>query len=270
MPMKKSIRNIKLSCRPLPGSSNGEYRADRGWLDDCKSIVVIEDIDCTLDVTGDRASSSRPRRREADEKPLPPPPRDTVTLGERIIVFTTNLVDKLDPALIRRGRMDMHVERCPTAASSGLHHAVDETRNLSEEEDGGDGTATAKPSGTEAMANVMMIVPVPATNDDKAKAEAGGRDLVTVSRNRDEKRADAPRDFLFFLMRRLAFRSRGGTVEFPRRRGQVRVVARSSSRGRRGRVPPAFRQPSLRVPVPRFGTTFPGTRIAASTRDPGD
>ena len=30
--------------------------------------------------------------------------------GERLIVFTTNYIDKLDPALIRRGRMDMHVE----------------------------------------------------------------------------------------------------------------------------------------------------------------
>ncbi|KAI3873406.1 hypothetical protein MKW98_008058, partial [Papaver atlanticum] len=29
---------------------------------------------------------------------------------ERIIVFTTNYVDKLDPALIRRGRMDKHIE----------------------------------------------------------------------------------------------------------------------------------------------------------------
>ena len=57
---------------------------------------------------------------------------------------------------------------------------------------------------------------------------------------------------------------------FPQRRGRVPTAARSSSRGRRGRVPPAFRQPSRRVPVPRFGTTFPGTRIAASTRDPGD
>jgi hypothetical protein len=43
MPMKKSIRNIKLSCRPLPGSSNGEYRADRGWLDDwCESLAKID------------------------------------------------------------------------------------------------------------------------------------------------------------------------------------------------------------------------------------
>ena len=135
--------------------------------------------------------------------------------GERIIVFTTNLVDKLDPALIRRGRMDMHVERCPTAASSGLHHAVDETRNLSV---GSPRLPLPRRRRTEAtvrrrrsqverkqwlmverrhawgplmmtvLISVMMIVPVPATNDDKAKAEAGGRDLVTVSRNRDEKR----------------------------------------------------------------------------------
>nr|CAB3455966.1 unnamed protein product [Digitaria exilis] len=91
-----------------------------------KSIIVIEDIDCSLDLTGDR---SRQRRRPAgatgtskddDERP-----RNTVTLsgllnfidglwsacgGERIVVFTTNHADKLDPALIRRGRMDMHIE----------------------------------------------------------------------------------------------------------------------------------------------------------------
>ncbi|XWS64541.1 hypothetical protein CRYUN_Cryun05aG0012900 [Craigia yunnanensis] len=30
--------------------------------------------------------------------------------GERIFIFTTNHVDQLDPALIQRGRMDMHIE----------------------------------------------------------------------------------------------------------------------------------------------------------------
>ncbi|GLU21455.1 hypothetical protein SLE2022_375930 [Rubroshorea leprosula] len=30
--------------------------------------------------------------------------------GVRLIVFTTNYVEKLDPALIRRGRMDKHIE----------------------------------------------------------------------------------------------------------------------------------------------------------------
>ncbi|KAH0942645.1 hypothetical protein HID58_002282, partial [Brassica napus] len=49
-----------------------------------KSIIVIEDIDCSLDLAA--------------------------CGGERIIVFTTNFIDKLDPALIRKGRMDKHIE----------------------------------------------------------------------------------------------------------------------------------------------------------------
>ncbi|WVZ62271.1 hypothetical protein U9M48_012035 [Paspalum notatum var. saurae] len=89
-----------------------------------KSIIVIEDIDCSLDLTGDRAR--HPRRGLAGAYADPaPPPRDSVTLsgllnfidglwsacgGERIVVFTTNHAEKLDPALIRRGRMDMHIE----------------------------------------------------------------------------------------------------------------------------------------------------------------
>uniref|UniRef100_A0A0E0LI43 AAA+ ATPase domain-containing protein n=1 Tax=Oryza punctata TaxID=4537 RepID=A0A0E0LI43_ORYPU len=83
-----------------------------------KSIIVIEDIDCSLDITGDRAARP-PSYRDHDRR------SSNVTLsgllnfidglwsacgGERIVVFTTNHLDKLDPALIRRGRMDMHIE----------------------------------------------------------------------------------------------------------------------------------------------------------------
>ncbi|GJN24805.1 hypothetical protein PR202_gb12571 [Eleusine coracana subsp. coracana] len=94
-----------------------------------KSIIVIEDIDCSLDLTGKRgskkksssSSSSTSKSYESDDDKR----RDRVTLSgllnfidglwsacgnERIVVFTTNHVDKLDPALIRRGRMDMHIE----------------------------------------------------------------------------------------------------------------------------------------------------------------
>ncbi|XP_015694545.2 AAA-ATPase At3g28610-like [Oryza brachyantha] len=82
-----------------------------------KSIILIEDIDCSLDLTGDRAAR-RPSYSDDQRS-------SQVTLsgllnfidglwsacgGERIVVFTTNHVDKLDPALIRRGRMDMHIE----------------------------------------------------------------------------------------------------------------------------------------------------------------
>ncbi|XP_060214584.1 AAA-ATPase At3g28580-like [Lycium barbarum] len=100
-----------------------------------KSIIVIEDIDCSLDLTGQReknkkkdeedkekdekdAIKEKMKREEGKEK------RSEVTLsgllnfidglwsaigGERLIVFTTNYVEKLDPALIRRGRMDKHI-----------------------------------------------------------------------------------------------------------------------------------------------------------------
>ncbi|PON59449.1 Spastin [Parasponia andersonii] len=97
-----------------------------------KSIIVIEDIDCSLDLTGQRKKekekdegeeqSKDPLRKKAEEEYKN---KSKVTLsgllnfidgiwsacgGERIIVFTTNYVDKLDPALIRRGRMDKHIE----------------------------------------------------------------------------------------------------------------------------------------------------------------
>ncbi|KAL6576114.1 hypothetical protein OROHE_000585 [Orobanche hederae] len=98
-----------------------------------KSIIVIEDIDCSLDLT-------KQREKKNDEKDVEK--KDTlkenlqrmgennhksshVTLSgllnfidglwsacgdERLIVFTTNYVERLDPALIRRGRMDKHIE----------------------------------------------------------------------------------------------------------------------------------------------------------------
>ncbi|XBI83753.1 hypothetical protein VPH35_092220 [Triticum aestivum] len=89
-----------------------------------KSIIVIEDIDCSLDLTGNRARKGRRRGPQADDAhDYADPNRLTLSgllnfidglwsahSGERIIVFTTNYVGELDPALIRRGRMDMHME----------------------------------------------------------------------------------------------------------------------------------------------------------------
>ncbi|CAH8388783.1 unnamed protein product [Eruca vesicaria subsp. sativa] len=97
-----------------------------------KSIIVIEDIDCSLNLTGQR--KKKQEEEEGDEKKAVEKKmmknqgedkESKVTLsgllnfidglwsacgGERIIVFTTNFVDKLDPALIRKGRMDKHIE----------------------------------------------------------------------------------------------------------------------------------------------------------------
>ncbi|KAJ0100092.1 hypothetical protein Patl1_22073 [Pistacia atlantica] len=97
-----------------------------------KSVIVIEDIDCSLDLTGQREKRKKKTADEAEvnliEKKLKEESESKeskVTLsgllncidglwsacgGERIIVFTTNYVEKLDPALIRRGRMDKHIE----------------------------------------------------------------------------------------------------------------------------------------------------------------
>jgi chaperone BCS1 len=92
-----------------------------------KSIIVIEDIDCSLDLTGSRLATKLPQAQgnAGAQQSYRSANANILTLsgllnfidglwsahsGERIIVFTTNYIDDLDPALIRRGRMDMHIE----------------------------------------------------------------------------------------------------------------------------------------------------------------
>ncbi|KAK8685768.1 hypothetical protein V6N13_124802 [Hibiscus sabdariffa] len=78
-----------------------------------RSILVIEDIDCTIKL----------ENREAGEQTVSYPHGQVTLSGllnaidgllsccgdERIIVFTTNYKDKIDPALLRAGRMDKHI-----------------------------------------------------------------------------------------------------------------------------------------------------------------
>ncbi|KAL6325144.1 hypothetical protein AAG906_022989 [Vitis piasezkii] len=73
-----------------------------------KSIIVIEDIDCSLDLTAPRkkAPTDKLADGEGDDKVKKPATKSK----KRLIVFTTNHVEKLDPALIRKGRMDKHIE----------------------------------------------------------------------------------------------------------------------------------------------------------------
>lgn len=94
-----------------------------------KSIIVIEDIDCSVDLTGQRKKKGEEDNEKDPVKKLAQAEKEsnksTVTLSgllnfvdglwsccgnERVIILTTNHVEKLDPALIRRGRMDKHIE----------------------------------------------------------------------------------------------------------------------------------------------------------------
>jgi len=92
-----------------------------------KSIIVIEDIDCSLDLTNRVSKPSKlddgkrnalvmddPEERSGSRLTLSGILNFTDGLWsccgeERIIIFTTNHRDRLDPALLRCGRMDMHI-----------------------------------------------------------------------------------------------------------------------------------------------------------------
>ncbi|XP_004293765.1 PREDICTED: mitochondrial chaperone BCS1-like [Fragaria vesca subsp. vesca] len=81
-----------------------------------KSILVIEDIDCSQAELQDRNSGKGSRKNESEGQQITLSGLLNFTDGlwsscgeERIFIFTTNHKSKLDPALLRSGRMDMHI-----------------------------------------------------------------------------------------------------------------------------------------------------------------
>ncbi|KAL6227110.1 hypothetical protein ACLB2K_001069 [Fragaria x ananassa] len=108
--LKFSIFDLELSSL----STNCELR--KALLSTSnRSILVIEDIDCSVEIQNREAGEGASKNNKSNKM---------LTLSgllnfidglwsscgdERIIVFTTNHKDRLDPALLRPGRMDMHI-----------------------------------------------------------------------------------------------------------------------------------------------------------------
>ncbi|KAK9948556.1 hypothetical protein M0R45_004125 [Rubus argutus] len=89
-----------------------------------RSIVVIEDIDCSVKINNREAAGPCKTTASLHQSKFTLSGLLNFIDGlwsscgdERIIVFTTNNKDKLDPALLRPGRMDVHIHLSYCTAS---------------------------------------------------------------------------------------------------------------------------------------------------------
>jgi len=177
-----------------------------------KSIIVIEDIDCSVDLT----NRAKPPPAAA---PKPRPSIDgtidqdggagagrSITLSgllnftdglwsccgaERIFVFTTNHIEKLDPALLRSGRMDMHIfmSYCSFPA---LRNLLKNYLGFQSDEELGRLGDAAVLQGLEEWVDAAEITPADVSevlikNRRSGKAEAM-RELLDVLKARAENR----------------------------------------------------------------------------------
>jgi hypothetical protein len=136
-----NLKNIK-SCKDFINTFNAEYINDQ-YIPHKKKIIVLEDIDCMIDIVKSRKESDTVELSNMDnvkddmiklmmikeknefegKKNLEQKLEDKLTLScilntidgilesyGRILIITTNFVDRLDEALIRPGRIDMKVD----------------------------------------------------------------------------------------------------------------------------------------------------------------
>ncbi|MDC3333002.1 AAA family ATPase [bacterium] len=105
-----------------------------------KCMVVLEDIDCMTDISHRRKDAEGEPTVKTDDKDCVQINR--LTLGAllneldgvsnasgRIVVMTTNHVEKLDPALIRPGRIDFRIElkKCSIEMIQSIHMLIFDT-----------------------------------------------------------------------------------------------------------------------------------------------
>lgn len=189
-----------------------------------KSIIVIEDIDCSLDLTGKRKEKKKEKDDEENEqKPPGMEQKDEsskLTLsgllnfidglwsacgGERIVIFTTNHIEKLDAALIRRGRMDMHIEMsyCSFEAFKVLaknylgvekHDLFDNIRTLLSEvnmtpADVAEGLMLKKSRNNDVAACLQNLIKVIETAKEEAKRKA--EEELAAKQKEEESKEEA-------------------------------------------------------------------------------
>uniref|UniRef100_A0A0D9XE06 AAA+ ATPase domain-containing protein n=1 Tax=Leersia perrieri TaxID=77586 RepID=A0A0D9XE06_9ORYZ len=181
-----------------------------------KSIIVIEDIDCSVDLTNRATAAAAPPKPPA--RPLASMDDHdaagggggaarSITLSgllnftdglwsccgsERIFVFTTNHIDKLDPALLRSGRMDMHIfmSYCSFQSLKIL------LRNYLDLPDSGDAASGAVMAGLESWIDAAEITPAD-VSEVLIKNRRNGREeameeLLAVLKSRAGKRRPSP------------------------------------------------------------------------------
>ncbi|KAG9455945.1 hypothetical protein H6P81_000453 [Aristolochia fimbriata] len=177
-----------------------------------KSIIVIEDIDCSINLTnravtnrGGGDNNVRPIAGVSISSEDGNNNNNTITLSgllnftdglwsccgsERIFVFTTNHIEKLDSALLRCGRMDMHIfmSYCSFEALKIL------VRNYLGLDMDGEGLLISVAKGIEEViaeaemtpADISEVLIKNRKNGEKALAE-----LVETLRSRAERRRTA-------------------------------------------------------------------------------
>ncbi|CAI9110831.1 OLC1v1010920C1 [Oldenlandia corymbosa var. corymbosa] len=212
-----------------------------------RSIIVIEDIDCSVEM----------HDRQLDHGFTPPSHEGSnakLTLSgllnfidglwssvgdERIIIFTTNHKDKLDPALLRPGRMDMHIHMSYCTVH-GLRKLVSNYLDIDRDYNPGvfdeiesliDGCEVTPAEVAEelmrsedadlAMEGVLNMLKKKMANNNKSVAEVKDDDAPSPSTPEDENEAteelgkvpdfqESKRMKTDFAMRRGLRRRRGG------------------------------------------------------------